>query len=360
MSGPPCPQVANIVLSQSTAQDICDCISSRTFWTGNTCQNAFQSMIYTTQTGGVGFNQTNLLTAQGMLDGVFSSYLADGYQLTVPNADGYNVFQEVLLDTCQKSPGLCDSALQQFCTNQPTGPYPNLACGTNCLDRDILAQNAGLLSFCGCWAPPPVETQVNNISNNQALSVLKQYPACDPICNRIENVKKGDGMGNSQTCPNQTVCVIDQTTINVAQSNLGPGQQISFSQICPCSNNGVCTCIIAGTNLVDTMNQSNLQVQINQVCGPDALCLQENDQGGIPIPVNCQTALAGWNSSSTSFWSSLSTTEWVFLIIGIIIFLIIMILLITTVVSSQNQRTKGSLVRQSQNRPVDLSQYEQT
>lgn len=358
MSQPPCPEVANIALSPQTAQDICDCIASRVNWTGNTCQNAFQNMIYTTPTGGSGFNPANLLRAQGMIDGVFSNYLADGYQITVPNADGYNVFQEILLDTCQQSAGLCDSALQQFCTNQPTGPYPNLSCGPNCQDRQILAQNAGLLSFCGCWAPPPVETKVNNISNNQALAVLKQYPACDPICNRIDNVHKGNNMGNFQTCPNQTVCVIDQTTINAAQSSLGPGEQITFNQICPCTNNGVCTCIIAGTNLVDTMNQTNLQVQINQVCGPDALCLQENAQDGVPIPVNCQTALSGWNSGSVSFWSSLTPTQWVFLVIGLIVFLIIMILLIVTVVSAQNKRYRSSYIGQSQNEPVDLSKYE--
>ena len=341
-----CPQVQGLNLDPIVAQQVCQCAETRINWIGAVCPTAFQSMVFTSPNGKSGYNPANLTIAQGIVNGIVSQYLADGYRITEPNVTGYNPFQESLRSTCNQVPGLCDSFLSQYCLNKPT-TNSNLVCGIDCETRNGIAQNTGLLEFCGCWAPPPVEVQAND-PNNQALNILKKYPQCDPICNRQETIQRGDGMGGEESCPNNTVCVIDDTTINAAKSTVGGG--VSFQQICPCASTGICTCIISGTNLTSTLVDNGLTTQFNQVCGTNALCLQLNETG-IPTPVNCQTALS---QNPPSFWSTLSKREWFFIALGFIGFILLIILMIFVVVIGKNQNAKREMTLSSAQVSRDL------
>jgi hypothetical protein len=198
---------------------------------------------------------------QNLLSQAYNKYKSQGFILgTTPGSVGFNEFQNVIFGICKKTPGACVSILK------------NAASG---LTTDRLTINPTAAEFFGCYlADDQYATYVNN------YQIAKE---CTPVCNRSNVIPlvAPDGI-TILPCAN-TVCLIDNVAINLAQSTLNG---ITFSQICSgCGSktvNGVssCSCIIEN-NTIDVVN--------SKIGGN--LSIQQNCQGAVTQCVNTQNGI---------------------------------------------------------------------
>lgn len=294
-------------------------------WNCDACYNTYFDFIYAAP-GGQKWNKDNWETSQDDFVQIFNKYFGQGNKITVPGADGYDVFQETLNSSCIRLPGVCDKALTAFCKTTPTTPKcNNCDCGPDCSTREGIAANAGLTNFCGCYAPLP--------SVPQSKSVIEKNPQCDPLCTRIDTIKLDDGMGNNLDCDNNT-CVIDNVSIQAASSTIGG--TVNFNQICNRCTDGPCTCIISGVDLSETGNQvPQLQAEFNQLCGTNSQCLAI-EPNGVDTPIDCQQALMSNGSTTSGSSNGNITIAWIWIVIVIIfIFLIVGLIIWSTRTSSK-------------------------
>ncbi len=287
-------------------------------WADNQCATTYHDFVYLSggQGSPVQWNSQNWRAAQSDFILIINKYLGQGNKITIPGAEGYNGdFQNSLATACNSVPGVCDQALQSFCQGKSTTPgCPNCrgsqGCGESCSSREGIASNAGILQFCGCYAPLPDVTQ--------ARKVIESNPECDPLCTRQATIHLDDGSGGLRECTND-VCVIDNITIQAAKSSVSGG--VNFEQIC--SNCDPCTCIISGINISQTADQvQDLVVEFNQFCGQNSLCLKI-DPSGVDEPVNCAQALKG--NGGTDPRPEIRIPWW--LVVGVVVLLIVIILI---------------------------------
>lgn len=292
------------------------------FWSNNACYNTYHDFIYDVgRTQGPRWNKGNWEESQRDFVSILNKYLGEGHRITIPGAEDYDIFQEVLggnfTSFCNRLPGVCDTALQAFCQGKTTDPpCPNcqsqFGCGSECATRAGIAANKGILGFCGCYAPlPAVE---------QARRVIAKDPQCDPLCTRQETVPLDDGRGNFFHCMNDT-CVIDNVSIEASRSTVGG--TVNFDQIC--SNCNPCTCIISGIDISETAGQiDQFKVEFNQFCGKDSLCLKiEPDD--VDQPIDCQQAITATTNGSNV---KPIVVPWWVIVGGIVIIVIIALILI--------------------------------
>lgn len=271
------------------------CIDNFNIWQGGACQETFYNLIWTGPNNQIQFNPQGMQEVQNDFIEIFNNYLQSN-TITIPGDMGYNSFQETLRETCQSLPGACDPALQSFC-----GP----------LSREQISDNAGLLSFCGCFSP--------DTSDSNLKAPVKE---CDPLCSRVENIPLSDGKGNALYCTTP-VCVIDNISINAVNSIVqGTGVPVNFQQYCPaCSNSEQpCRCIIGGISISGTINQTGIPDEIRQNCGDNSLCLQIIP-GQPDKQINCTDAFSNeGKGEQISTW-------------GLFTFIFIVILLLTIVLA---------------------------
>lgn len=218
---------------------------------------------------------TNDLASQEFIK-IYDNYIAGSltgipHNITIPNLPGYNVMQEAILNACNRLPGTCIPASQK---------YLNLGQNNQAYTRESISNNEGLLNFYGCVSPALTEptSAANNLQNNKQ---------CDPLCNRINTIKLYN-QGNLLECEN-SVCIIDQVTINAVNSSAGG---INFAQVCSNCQNG-CTCIISGVNINDLW--ANIpDANFAQDCGENSLCYQTDSLGRL-VPVNCSSTITNNN-----------------------------------------------------------------
>ena len=196
---------------------------------------------------------------------LLANYVREGYKLTEPGLPGYNVFQDVILRICNSYPGSCERFLVDYCSVQQG-----------------VEKNTGLINFCGCY------TEQQGYEGN----VSKQ---CQPLCNRVSNVKLPDGAGSTLSC-NDNVCVIDQVSIDAGATESSTGG-VSFTQVCRCPE-GQCKCIIGSVNLYGITGQT----QFKQVCGEDSLCYSvSSNPNDPPKPVLCPEIVEPQVSTTTTY-----------------------------------------------------------
>lgn len=264
----------------------------------------------------VPFNATGYVDVSNLMNRVMQKYNDLGYVVgSLPGQPTYNAFQEFLYNyVCCPFPSLCQSALSS-------------ACSTETSQR--LQFNPVKLKWCGCHLPQK-EYQEYSIKYNV-------QPQCSSLCNKSDVIKQAGTDLNPIVCKTNS-CIIDNTTVNIINSQIGGG--INFSQMCgecsQCDVNGICTCncIISATE-VDILNSQiggNVVPALNQ-CGPTS-CVQRNSGTNGPeyVPVSCSTI--GENVYTEYDAKLLQAKEtankksclWTILICGLILVLIFLVI----------------------------------
>lgn len=233
-----------------TTESLCSGIGLSTeelinYYSSTDCPSVFSNILNTLPDGSVGYNQQNLAQVQNDVRLLFDNFLG-AYTITEPSDVKYSPFQNKLLDICKdpRLPGVCDNILNQYCAGY---------------SRSTISVSPVLSNFCGCYAPR---------DSTYTGYVPKE---CDPLCHRVETIQLSNNDGTLKTCDN-TVCVIDNVSINLSQTEINGG--VTFSQVCPGCQGSSCTCIVSGTDLSQLTSEIGIGSQFSQLCGGNSVCLQ--------------------------------------------------------------------------------------
>ena len=254
-----------------TTSNINDWINQAWGKPNNPCATFYSQDVYS-GTGGAPVNQQALECSKTDFVEIFDRYIMTyGQKIVESGQDGFNSMQNSLLDACRQLPGSCTPATQKYVGG---------------LSRAQISGSQAWLNFYGCVSPPSSISQVAS-----ALSGAKQ---CDPLCNRVGNIRLATPEGKPLECE-RTVCVIDDVTINAIESN---AESVNFNQVCNiCATGSGCTCIISGVDINEVWSQIG-QANFNQDCGSQSLCLKIDSPGTPPVPVSCQQSITN-NSNIT-------------------------------------------------------------
>ena len=208
-------------------------------------------------------NQNNLSWAQNAMANTFSKFLffTDG-EIKQPGLE--SDFQRYLYNFCLENPAACQVGLNASCNG-----YTNLQTSTN----------SNIANMCGC--------HLNNV-NYQVYENLYGVPRqCTPVCARAFTVPSVDTLGSVQSCEG-TICIIDNVTFQLSNSNVG---DINFFQSCgSCSASGSanCFCSISGVNL-QTAESRLGGVDLIQRCQGSLRCYRDNpNDPNLPaVEVSC-------------------------------------------------------------------------
>jgi len=217
----------------------------------------------------------NALSADGvawgtqLMNGVFTKYKDQGFVVgSVPGQLGYNPFQNTLYSICCNAPIICQSGLTNTCS---------------VYTAQRLSLNPNAANWCGCYLPDEeYQLYVEQFGINKE---------CTPTCNRSTTIPLVAGDNTAILC-NQSVCVINDVTINLNNTNLNGG--VNISQICGnCSgtlnSSSSCACIVQDTT-IDAANAQLGNINLNTSCS-SSQCVVSNP-GGFPdlpptLPVPC-------------------------------------------------------------------------
>lgn len=210
--------------------------------------------------------------SQQLMSEVFNKYRTQGWNVaTIPGFQGYNDFQNVMFDICRSSPGLCSNNLFNICAQETT---------------ESLQVNQEKVPWCGCYMP-----------NEEYQSYADRYELpkqCTPTCARHSNILLvGPDQISIVNCQ-QDACIIDNVTINLAQSSGG----INFAQFCGgCSGSSAvtqgirqqpsssCLCIISNLTIDDVNTEIGGGLNIAQSCGQEQC--YSTDEEGRSVRVSC-------------------------------------------------------------------------
>lgn len=268
------------------------------------CNLVFNRLIYsgTDRT----FNPAGFKQVLNDFDYMYSVYYAKqgagdkgGHMIGVPGQEGYNVFQEVLLDACTTAEsggnqGACDLAAAHMCAQ----------CG-----RDQILNNTGVLRLCGCEVATRIPSPIGNVTAE-----------CDPLCAQPSISKEREPLtGDVELCQ-AAVCVINNISITAARSTVS---NISFSQVCPqCSDKNQCLCIMDASlpGIASAVGLSD-PVAFRQVCGENSVCLTIDPQTQVRTEVPCENVLTP--ITPRTFSSAIPLWVWVVSILLLIVGLLV-------------------------------------
>ena len=239
--------------------------------------------------------------AQSLMQSVFNRYQSDGFIIGAnPGQVGYNSFQDALRNNvCNAYPGLCKSALNSVCSQYTLSDIVN---------------NPELSFWCGCYL---ADTEYNQYTNT--YQVTKE---CTPPCNRAGVIPLASGNGQPVAC-RQNVCIIDDVTINLIQSQVAGGLQ--FEQACGnCGDNGVCSCVISNESLTAVNTQVGGSLVFNQNC-VSANCTKVINGQSVSVPCNDFTSnpIATYQSQEYNNANATIKTRNIIILIALVAFLII-------------------------------------
>lgn len=183
--------------------------------------------------------------AQTMFPQLIAKYNSLGFSLgAVPGSIGYNPFQDYLYSLCCQVPVMCQSTLDNTCS---------------IYSARQLSVNPDATNWCGCYLPA---TEYQKYVD--AYQINKE---CTPTCNRTTTIPLVNG-GNAPILCNQSICVIDDVTINLNNTTVNGG--INISQLCgncggTFGSQSNCECIVQNTTIDGA--QSNLgNIDLLNVC----------------------------------------------------------------------------------------------
>lgn len=242
------------------------------------CYYALQRNIYSTQqspcnipplpittcTAAQGpFSASGLAWAQQLLQRTLVKYSINGFTIgSLPGTSGYSPFQDFLYNNvCCPYPVLCQEGLNSVCARYTT---------------QRLALNPTAITWCGCHLPAGEYSKyVNNYQINKE---------CTPMCNKAGVIPLTDANNIPIAC-NQGICLIDNVTINLLQSSVTGG--INISQVCAnCQSSGSCSCIIENSSFTAANSSLGTNIDLSQTCTSSICTRTGTDADGKPASVN--------------------------------------------------------------------------
>ncbi len=213
------------------------------------------------------FIQTNV-------NNLFKTYQSTNTFTDDTSSSQYSPFQNKISSLCINTtlPGVCEGALTSYCPQYTRQDVINSQINT---------------SLCGCYVPPDPSLLPYSGGCTGGATGCTGNAACDPLCHRAMTSQKANpATGELYTCP-QNVCVINNTVIDAQQSNINGG--INFTNICAgCTGENGCLCVISGVNISETMGNIGVSdVNFNQLCGSNSVCLVEDGNGNIISSGGC-------------------------------------------------------------------------
>ena len=202
--------------------------------------------------------------AQNLVNAMIQKYLDNGGNLAATESSEYNTqLNSMIWDICSNNPGLCQNSLFKYCAT---------------VNTTIIQQNPQLESWCGCYMPAEQYSKYTEL-----YGIQRQ---CTPTCNMSGTIALQSNDGVSKKTCSQSTCVIDDVSINIANSMVGYNEGINFTQLCnSCSAGGAtCNCIITDTNIT-IINSTIGNLSVEQQCSLDSICY--DDSSGVPIQVPC-------------------------------------------------------------------------
>jgi len=261
-----------------------------------------------------------------------------------------------VLEQCAKYPGACDSQLKQLCStltrDDVLDAYDGMANNQN---------NWNIVAACGCHLPDDQYTEYGQFGIDE-----KYYDSCDPLCKLNPAIPKAtcDAEGkNCQPWPcEQTICIIDDVTVDVMNSNVPGG--VNFNITCGgCDNStGGCLCVFSDMTVFTEASHVG-SIDFNMNCGGQC-AVADPKRPGAYTNINCVTGKptgggGGGNGpygpDGDKFW------EWVNehkkeLLIGAGVVVLILAVILVAYLFSRERKSKVSL-SPTGDAPQSISQY---
>lgn len=166
-------------------------------------------------------DQTTIANRRVVADQIIDSWYKNGQKIQG------NPGNKAIIEICNKAPGACDLKLDQICQQLTS--------------LDEMNRDPELIKLCGCHIP-------SRIYDPAYKGVVPEK--CAPSCVYPDAIQRGNGRGQPDACT-QNVCVIDNVTIDIVNSNVGGG--VTLKSLCPGGGN---RCYISN----DTVNVLNSKI----------------------------------------------------------------------------------------------------
>ena len=164
---------------------------------------------------------------------------ASGVVRSVFNALGQDILTDPLdnvgitfTNICSKNPELCAEGLSLMCSS---------------VNAETVSRRPLLLKWCGCYLDS------SQYQKYESLGVTRQ---CSPLCNvpqviPLASVMAGSLSGRQLSPCDQTVCIIDNVSVTIANS-LG-ANNVTLSQVCASTSPDVsASCIMTDDNVIES------------------------------------------------------------------------------------------------------------
>lgn len=220
------------------------------------------------------YNHDGYVWAQAVIREALKHYTDLGFNVgSIPGQEGYNIFQDLMYEQfCCPYAGVCSTALDEVCKR---------------FTAELISRNPILSNWCGCHLP---EEEYQSYSVNYNIR-----PECTPVCNRTGVIPLTGINGDPVQCE-QDICLIDNTTFNLVNSQVGGN--VNFNQICKNCPNANCSCI-SENNTLDITNSTiaGNVIPVAQICG-NLTCTQTNPSLVGPQTINIPCENLGTNPFS--------------------------------------------------------------
>lgn len=270
-------------------------------------------------------NPAGYLNAKRMFTSAVRSYLSNGGKLGGMLGEKGNStdFNSMVYNVCTSFPGMCTEVLGEWCSSYTP---------------EDLQRNPGLNTFCGCYLPVSIQDSL--------YSEFGITSECNPFCNIPGVIPLSDGTFSGQKYCDQTVCMINDVTVNLIKSSVQGN--ITIGNFCnSCSGNPTsgnvsesvsCSCIMNDITIT-AINSKIGNLNLTQTCGSQQCYTSVKDSSGNIVSktqVDCNTgeALFGPNVSALTQKKIIEAkAKRNFIIIGVLLLIVIVLIVMYFVIN---------------------------
>jgi hypothetical protein len=269
---------------------------------------------------GLPISSSGFTYVQNLLTEAYNKYKSQGFILgTNPGSQGFNQFQNTLLNICLQTPGVCSDVLS------------NAASGLTMQNLLDLPTSAEIF---GCYLP---QAEYQTYVDQYQIGI-----PCVPTCNRSNVIPLVANDGITKLKCSSNICLMDNISVNLINSQVEGNLQ--FSQICQgCSSDNPnisasCSCILSDTTL-DVVNSAiNGQINFSQNCTGSIQCIS-TDSAGNKVQTPCSSSGTSGTSpyqqeinlqeNATAIANSQGNLVLIFGIILLIVLIVVIIFILT-------------------------------
>lgn len=203
-------------------------------WISSNCPLVYSSYFFDNNNT---YSPQNSNIARELANSLLTKY--QQYNPITDSSDSdFNPFQNVLHSFCNEYgiyPGVC----QNYLTNK------------YCTDSITSDSGSNYISWCGCD--------------------YRRGDSCSSACNSSNTIKRVNTLTGQVSLCDKNICIIDNISVTIANSNT---QGVTINQICP-------TCVSDCICLIENVDTEGSDIDINQYCGSQVICYNEDSDGNI-------------------------------------------------------------------------------